>query len=62
VRGRWVEVDREQLSRMIDRFSEAERAAARDGLNFGEAMRMLAGANLDAADADAEMPMPIGRK
>jgi non-specific serine/threonine protein kinase len=52
VRGRWVEVDREQLSRMIDRFSEAERAAARDGMSFGEAMRMLAGATLDGADAD----------
>jgi non-specific serine/threonine protein kinase len=54
VRGRWVEVDREQLSRMIDRFSEAERAAAHHGMNFGEAMRMLAGANLDGADAGAE--------
>ena len=54
VRGRWVEVDRDQLSRMIDRFSQAERAAASHGLNFGEAMRMVAGANLDGADADAE--------
>jgi non-specific serine/threonine protein kinase len=54
VRGRWVEVDRAQLSRMIDRFSEAERAAARHGMNFGEAMRLLAGANLGGADADAE--------
>jgi superfamily II DNA or RNA helicase len=54
VRGRWVEVDREQLSRMIDRFSKAERAAARHGMNFGEAMRMLAGAHLDAEDADAD--------
>jgi len=54
VRGRWVEVDHTQLSRMIDRFSEAERAAAHHGMNFGEAMRMLAGATLDGADADAE--------
>jgi non-specific serine/threonine protein kinase len=54
VRGRWVEVDRDQLSRMIDRFGEAERIAASDGLNFGEAMRMLSGANLDGADADTE--------
>lgn len=54
VRGRWVEVDRDQLSRLIDRFGEAERAAARDGMNFGEAMRMLAGATLDGADADVE--------
>lgn len=55
VRGRWVEVDREQLSRMIDRFSEAERAAARDGLNFGEAMRFLAGAQIEAGDAASEV-------
>jgi len=55
VRGRWVEVDSEQLSRMIDRFGEAERVAARDGMNFGEAMRLLAGANLDGADADADV-------
>ena len=51
VRGRWVEVDRQQLSRIIDRFSEAERAAAGHGMNFSEAMRMLAGAHLDGADA-----------
>jgi len=55
VRGRWVEVDREQLSSMIDRFSEAERAAASHGLNFAEAMRMLAGANLQTEDAASEI-------
>jgi superfamily II DNA or RNA helicase len=55
VRGRWVEVDREQLGRMIDRFSEAERAAASHGLNFGEAMRLLAGAQIEAADAADEV-------
>jgi len=55
VRGHWVEVDSAQLSRMIDRFGEAERVAVRDGMNFGEAMRMLAGATLDGADADADV-------
>jgi len=55
VRGRWVEVDREQLSSMIDRFSEAERTAASHGLNFAEAMRMLAGANLQTEDAASEI-------
>jgi non-specific serine/threonine protein kinase len=55
VRGRWVEVDRQQLSRMIDRFSLAERAAARDGLNFSEAMRLVAGAQIDAGDAASEI-------
>jgi SNF2 family DNA or RNA helicase len=55
VRGRWVEVDREQLGRMIDRFSAAERAAASHGLNFSEAMRLVAGAQIEAGDAASEV-------
>ena len=50
VRGRWVEVDRERLSRMMEHFREVERTAAENGLGFREAMRLLAGA--DVADAD----------
>ena len=46
LRGRWVEVDRERLSRMLDEFRAVETAAARDGLSFGEAMRLLAGAHV----------------
>jgi non-specific serine/threonine protein kinase len=46
VRGRWVEVDRERLSRMLDEFRAVETAAAKDGLSFGEAMRLLAGAHV----------------
>ena len=48
VRGRWVEVDRERLSRMMEHFREVERAAAENGLGFGEAMRLLAGADVAA--------------
>jgi non-specific serine/threonine protein kinase len=58
VRGRWIEVDRERLKRMIDHFGEVERAVAATGLSFGEAMRMLAGANVtageDAGDIEAD--------
>ncbi len=53
VRGRWVEVDRERLSRMIEQFGEVERAAGENGLTFRDAMRMLAGADL-AADGVSE--------
>ena len=53
VRGRWVEIDREQLSRMIERFREVERTAAANGLGFGEAMRLLAGADVAADDTAA---------
>jgi hypothetical protein len=50
VRGRWIELDREQLKQMIERFKDAERAARENGFRFGEAMRLIAGA--DVADAD----------
>src|SRR6185437_11775659 len=53
VRGRWIEVDREQLKRMIERFQEVERTAGKNGLAFGDAMRLLAGANMAAGDEEA---------
>jgi non-specific serine/threonine protein kinase len=56
LRGRWVEVDREKLGRMLERFRAVEQAAAENGLPFAEAMRLVAGASLDelgnSADAD----------
>jgi hypothetical protein len=52
VRGRWVEIDPERLRRMLDEFRAVETAAARDGISFGEAMRLLAGAHV-TGDIDA---------
>ncbi len=57
LRGKWVEVDRARFERTMAQFRAAEDLAARDGLGFAEAMRMLAGATLTqdapaAADAD----------
>ena len=49
VRGRWIELDREHLQSMIERFGEVERTAKDNGLGFGEAMRLLSGANVDSA-------------
>ena len=51
VRGRWVEVDRERLSRMLEHFREIERTAAEHGLGFREAVRLLAGADSVSGDA-----------
>ena len=51
IRGHWVEVDREKLSRMLDRFRDIERVAAAGGLPFSEAMRLVAGASVSAAAA-----------
>jgi non-specific serine/threonine protein kinase len=54
IRGQWVEVDRKRLEGLIARFQGIEDAAA-DGLPFGQAMRLLAGATLDdAAPADPD--------
>jgi superfamily II DNA or RNA helicase len=47
IRGRWVEVDRTKLGRMLERFQAIERTAAETGLPFAEAMRLVAGAALD---------------
>src|SRR4051812_4447418 len=52
MRGRWIEVDRERLSRTLEQFEAIEQRAVTEGLSFGEAMRMLAGARI-AADGAA---------
>jgi non-specific serine/threonine protein kinase len=52
VRGRWVELDRDRLQTMLARFGEVERTAKETGLAFGEAMRLLAGANIAGGDGD----------
>lgn len=58
VRGRWVEVDRAKLGRMLDEFRVVEKVAKENGLDFAAAMRLLAGARvsgdepLDAVAAD----------
>jgi hypothetical protein len=56
LRGKWVEVDRERLQRTVQQFREAEQLAARDGLSFAAAMRMLAGASVAADGAKAADP------
>jgi len=57
LRGQWVEVDRARFERTMEQFRAAEELAARDGLSFAEAMRMLAGAAVtrdDKAVPDAD--------
>lgn len=56
IRGRWVEVDRNKLQRMMARFEGIEARAGEGGLPFSEAMRLMAGASLetdtDPSEAD----------
>ncbi|MPY89801.1 MAG: ATP-dependent helicase [Luteitalea sp.] len=56
VRGRWVEVDREKLGRMLDQFRAVGRAAADGGLSFAEATRLLAGADIAGDGATDTAP------
>ena len=44
VRGRWVEVDRDKLGKLLEQFKAAERTATDTGLSFAHAMRLLSGA------------------
>lgn len=55
IRGQWVEVDRNRLSRTLEQFQAVEQRAAEEGLSFAEAMRLLAGAAI-GGDAGGEAP------
>jgi len=51
VRGRWIEVDRAKLGRMLDEFRAVEKVAKERGLDFAEAMRLLAGARVSGDES-----------
>ncbi len=57
VRGRWVEVDRDSLGRMLDEFRAVERMASEHGLRFAEAMRLLTGARV-SKEEDVQAAAP----
>ncbi len=42
-RGRWIEVDRDRVAQILDRFAKAQRVAG-ESISFAEAMRLLSGA------------------
>jgi superfamily II DNA or RNA helicase len=52
IRGKWVEVDRERLQKTLAQLQEVERRAREEGLSFGEAMRLLAGADVTGKTGD----------
>ncbi len=60
IRGQWVEVNRERLQGLMDRFSEAERLAAGGGLGFFEAMRLLSGADIGTDTGEEADSTPWG--
>jgi non-specific serine/threonine protein kinase len=52
IKGKWVEVDRDKLGAVLDHWRDVQEQARAGGVSFGEAMRMLAGAQLDGDDSD----------
>ena len=53
IRGRWVEVNKKSLVRLLERFKSIEQASA-NGVPFSEAMRLVAGATLDDTGETAD--------
>ncbi len=49
LRGKWVEVDQRRLRETLDKFQQVERLSEQEGVPFGEAMRLLAGAEFGPA-------------
>jgi non-specific serine/threonine protein kinase len=54
IKGKWVEVDRAKLSEVLDQWRDVQKKAQAGGVSFGEAMRMLAGAQIDGGDHGAD--------
>ncbi len=55
LRGRWIELDRAELTAALARLRALEHAAA-GGIGFAEAMRLVAGAPIAAGEAAATAP------
>lgn len=53
VRGKWIEVDHARLQDTLAKFREIEKTASSEGMSFGEAMRLLAGASIGEDDSGA---------
>jgi non-specific serine/threonine protein kinase len=53
LRGKWVEVDREQLQQALDHWKQVKKLNP-DGIGFIEGMRLLAGAQLGTDEAVAD--------
>ena len=52
IKGTWVEVDTEKIGKMLEQWRDVQKRARAGGVSFGEAMRMLAGAQIDGRDVD----------
>ena len=61
LRGKWVELEPAHLKATLDHYAEIERLARKEGLSFGKAMRLLAGADIGAGEATQNSDAAWGR-
>ena len=61
VRGKWIEIDHDRLSRTLEQFEAVESRARDDGLSFAESMRMVSGASLSGTGAEAHAAADWGK-
>ena len=54
IRGRWVEVDRDKIGEVLAHWKSLEKARLEGGVSFAEAMRLLSGGGVGAADDSSE--------
>ena len=54
IRGKWVEVDRDKLSDLLNSWEKMEKEDFRDGISFARGMQLLSGAGIDQKDAAAD--------
>jgi non-specific serine/threonine protein kinase len=52
IKGKWVEVDKDKLAKVLDQWRDVQAQAEAGGVSFAKAMRMLAGANVEGASVD----------
>jgi superfamily II DNA or RNA helicase len=58
IKGKWVEVDRDKLSQVLNQWRDVQKQAEGGGVSIGEAMRMLSGARLNGEDKGTEDVRP----
>jgi non-specific serine/threonine protein kinase len=51
LRGKWVEVNREQLKEVLDHWKKIEKTVKQEGVSFSEAMRLLSGVSPGGGEA-----------
>lgn len=52
LRGRWIEIDRQRMGELLQKFERIEKLASRQGIGFIEASRLLAGAAIGGRDEE----------